>query len=257
MLWIPISTNGVTLNRMQLNLLIGSGHSFLAIVTMAGSPLDGSVIAPLLLQCGEPQKATLQDLINEWHLSDPYVCVFLQPHSLICGQIDRFPSLDCKFCEPIYWSRAEVLLPIFDATHGFSVTWHNFHVLASVLHLGPLPQSGHGVSTLHSSLSLLTADDGARPRQTFMSEDIASECYMLWLAPATQLQHWRWRQPICRTVAGLDDRIPMMTHSHDLLGTSFDPWDLADLGMTFLKCPELSATATQYGQIHYMYIYVK
>ena len=102
---------------------------------------QGSVIAPLLLQSREPQKASLQELIDKWH------------------QIDRFPSLDCKFCEPIYWDRAEVLIPIFDEAQGFSVTWHSFHVLASVLHLGPVPQSGYYVSTLHSSLSLLTADD--------------------------------------------------------------------------------------------------
>ena len=57
-----------------------------------------------------------------------------------------------------------------------------------------------------------------------MNEDIARESYMLWLAPAERLQHRRWRQPICRTVAGpsCDDQNSTATHFHDLLGAAFD-----------------------------------
>ena len=149
---------------------------------------QGSVIAPLLLTQKEPQPATLQELIDEWHACDPFVCAFLQPDSLICVQIDRFPNLDCKFCEPIHWSRIEVLLPIFDDVQGVSVTWHNFHVLASVLHLGPVPQSGHHISTLYSSLSMFTADDGIKPHQIYMNEDVAQASYLLWLAPVISLR---------------------------------------------------------------------
>ena len=185
---------------------------------------QGSVIAPLLLSQRESQKATLQELIDEWHQCAPYVCAFMQFNCLICVQIDRFPSLDCKFCEPIYWSRAEVMLPIFDDAHGFSVTWHDFHVLASVLHIGPVPQSGHYVSILYSPLSLLTTDDGIKPRQTFMNEDIARESYMLWLAPTNRLQNRRWRQPICRIGAdpSHDAQYSTVTHLHALFGATFD-----------------------------------
>ena len=57
-----------------------------------------------------------------------------------------------------------MLSPIFDEAQSFSVIWHNFHVLASVLYLGPVPQSGHYISTMSSSLSLLIADDDEKPR---------------------------------------------------------------------------------------------
>ena len=154
---------------------------------------QGSVIAPLLLTQKEQQPATLQELIDEWHACDPFVCAFLKPNSLICVQIDRFPSLDCKFCVPIHWSRIEALLPVFDDIQGVSVIWHNFHVLASVLHLGPVPQSGHYISILHSSLSMFTADDGVKTHQIYMNEDIAQASYMLWLALTTCLQTKRWR----------------------------------------------------------------
>ena len=116
-----------THSKMPPNLLDGLGHSFLIAVQMVRFQLDGgsafcnlqrikalSVLGPLLLTQKEPQPATLQELIDEWPAWDPFVCAFLQPNSLICVQFDRFPSLDCKFCEPIHWSRAEVLLPIFD-----------------------------------------------------------------------------------------------------------------------------------------------
>ena len=93
---------------------------------------QGKVLIPIFLNCS--QKSSLQDLIDNWHLNDPFVYAFVQANDMICIQVNRFPSLDSKFCEPIYGSRIEVLVPIFDAAQGFEVTWHSYRVTASVLH---------------------------------------------------------------------------------------------------------------------------
>lgn len=125
---------------------------------------QSTVLAPLLLQCREPQKAFLQELIDEWHQSDPYVC--------------GFPNSDCKFYKPIFWNRIKVLIPLYDEAQGFSVTWHNFHTLASVLHLDPKPQSDYSSLTMNSLLNLLIADNDEKPNQIFMHEDIVRENYL-------------------------------------------------------------------------------
>lgn len=57
-----------------------------------------------------PAKGALQDLIDEWHLSNPYIYALLQSKNI---QKDRFPSLNYKFCESILWSCAQVLLLVF------------------------------------------------------------------------------------------------------------------------------------------------
>ena len=175
----------------------------------------GKVLAPILLSCS--QKSSLQDLIDDWRLNDPFVCIFVQTNDMICIQVNRFPSLDSKFCEPIYGSRTEVLVPIFDAAQGFEVTWHSYRVTASVLHKGEVPTSGHYVSAMYTSLGVLLADDDNPPYQTRMHEMIASECYLLWLTPTTALQHPRWNMPICRTTT-----MAQTPALHDLLGDAFD-----------------------------------
>ena len=40
---------------------------------------QGTVLTPLFLQNNHPQKTFLQDMIDEWHISDPYIYICLFP----------------------------------------------------------------------------------------------------------------------------------------------------------------------------------
>ena len=123
---------------MQPSLLVGLELNLLAIMMLTRPPLDNrnaSLIQRFPRFCCN---VSLQELIDEWHQNASYVYVFFHPNNLIYVQIDRFPNLDYVFCESIYWNRIEMLILIFDEAQGFSVTWHNFHILANILHLGPV-----------------------------------------------------------------------------------------------------------------------
>ena len=56
---------------------------------------QGKVLVPILLSCS--QKSNLQDLIDDWHLNDPFVCAFVQANDITYIQVNRFPILITNF----------------------------------------------------------------------------------------------------------------------------------------------------------------
>lgn len=83
---------------------------------------QGLLQIPLVLRSIQPQKCRLQSLVDEWFDQQLFTCALVQPHSQLCLQVDRYPALGIRFCEPVLWDRTEVLLPVFDHHTGLEAS---------------------------------------------------------------------------------------------------------------------------------------
>ena len=119
----------------------------------------------------------------------------------VCLQLERYPTLCVRHAQAISWEHNRISLPVFDGASHCSVTWHDFQVIAAVLHTGVEPTSGHYRAVLFNSGSGLQCEDNRPCQRLVRDRTFYEEVYMLWLAPWAQTcQEYRIPLPNLHTL---------------------------------------------------------
>lgn len=71
--------------------------------------------------------------------------------SWICLQLERYPDLFHRHDCSITWPRNQESLPVCNGLNNRSVTWHEFQILAGVVHRGTTPDAGRYQAVLFNS----------------------------------------------------------------------------------------------------------
>ena len=135
----------------------------------------------------KPVGCTLQELVHMWHSQPPYCLGLAGSATTVCLQINRFPALGIRSKTLISWNRQHVLMPCFMHTSGRTVTWIEYQVVATALHRGHEPTTGHYQCLLRTGGGRFLCDDDrvpiSVPHVTAMEEDI----YVVWLTRTNNL----------------------------------------------------------------------
>ena len=92
---------------------------------------DSSLLyAPMLLQQTKPGNCIIQDLVNLWHDQNPFHCEFMDSTTIVCLQLNRFPSLGVRSQQPFRWNRVTVELPCFIHAHSWIVRWKDYEIVS-------------------------------------------------------------------------------------------------------------------------------
>ena len=144
---------------------------------------SGSLAAPIVLRALPEADTTLQNVVHLWHRQEPFLNALRSQSPFVCLQLERYPALSVRHHHAITWEHNRLALPVFDGMSHYLVTWHEFQVIAAVLHTGMEPTSGHYRAVLFNSGSGLQCDDNRPCQRLVRDRTFYEEVYMLWLAP--------------------------------------------------------------------------
>ena len=112
---------------------------------------SGSLAAPIILRALPEADTTLQQVLHLWHRQEPFLNALRSQSQFVCLQLERYPALCVRHAHAISWEHNRISLPVFDGVSHCSVTWHDFQVIAAILHTGAEPTSGHYRAVLFNS----------------------------------------------------------------------------------------------------------
>ena len=146
-----------------------------------------------------------------WHRQEPFLHALRSQSSFVCLQLERYPALHVRHDHAVSWEHA--LLPVFDGMNHSSVTWHEFQVIAGIIHKGSMPTSGHYQAVLFNSGSGLLCDDNRPPSRLVRDPTFYKEVYMLWLAPWSQTSQ-EFRRPLPKVTPLWQATLATLISSH-------------------------------------------
>ena len=147
---------------------------------------SGSLAAPIVLRALPEVNTTLQKVLQLWHRQEPFLNALRSQSPYVCLQLERYPALRVRHEHAVSWEHNRISMPVFDGMSHSSVTWHEFQVIAGILHTGTEPTSGHYRAVLFNSGSGLQCDDNRPCQRLVRDRTFYQEVYMLWLAPWSQ-----------------------------------------------------------------------
>lgn len=102
-----------------------------------------TLLAYIVLRNMPTNHVTLQQFVDTWHDSKPYINALCSPSQMVCIQLERYSNLAHKNSCAVCWPRTQVTLPVFMHTIGLQIEWISHYVVANMAHLGEDPNSGH------------------------------------------------------------------------------------------------------------------
>lgn len=109
---------------------------------------------------GQYRREWLLDSIRLWHRQKPFVNALRAQNHFVCIQLERYPALNNRHDDEMI---CQVLMPVFDGLSHCSLTWHEFQMIAGIIHKGSSPTEGHYQAVLFNSGCGLLCNDNQPP----------------------------------------------------------------------------------------------